>query len=505
MPSSHASTAVLPAPSNPRRLALQTVSADVAHLLYATGFCVAVLAAFIAVTPDMRHWFVAPVLICGVLIGADAIGLLTGTRDIFDPIGIIGLLGLHFFFLAPLLHVYWGYWIDDVKGPPDWRVWLGLMAVLNATGLLLYRWARTETRRRTRPAPVPQRRWGICRARFGLFLGCLLVVTPMLQLWIYSMYGGVAGYIDMASEGPEAFRNMGVLFLVSESFPTLALIGFAIYGADSRRARSLLVVLGVMLLFFVLRFFFGGLRGSRSTIVWSMFCAAGVMHLWLRALPRRVLLAGIAFLIVFMYFYGLYKGSGRAVIDILQGRAVITELEEKTSRPIESTLLGDLARSDVQALLLYRSVTPSDAEFAWGRTYLGAAALLVPRFVWPDRLAGKIEVGTDFQYGSGSYALGRFESLRVYGLAGEALINFGPLAVPLSYVALGWLVRRVRRFASELHEKDTRVLLLPLLVSLCVTMVVSDADNLLFLAAQNGMMPFLLLLSGRRTVVVTRP
>jgi hypothetical protein len=63
----------------------------------------------------------------------------------------------------------------------------------------------------------------------------------------------------------------------------------------------------------------------------------------------------------------------------------------------------------------------------------------------------------------------------------------------------------VRLFASELHEKDTRVLLLPLLVSLCVTMVVSDTDNLLFLVAQNGMMPFLLLLSGRRMVVVSRP
>jgi hypothetical protein len=94
--------------------------------------------------------------------------------------------------------------------------------------------------------------------------------------------------------------------------------------------------------------------------------------------------------------------------------------------------------------------------------------------------------------------------LRVYGLAGEALINFGPLAVPASYVVLGWLVRRVRRFAYELPDKDTRVLLLPLLVNLCVAMVVSDADNLLFFIAQNGMMPLLLLVSGRRLAVVTR-
>src|SRR4030095_12298034 len=173
----------------------------------------------------------------------------------------------------------------------------------NAAGLLLYRWARAETRRPTRPAPIPQRRWGICRVRFGLFLAFLLVITVILQLWIYSMYGGITGYISAASEGRDAFRNIGVVFVVSESFPMLALIGFAVYGADSRRARSLLVVISVMLLFLALKFFFGGLRGSRSTIVWSMFWAAGVMHLWLRALPQRGVLSGIGGPLALLYFF----------------------------------------------------------------------------------------------------------------------------------------------------------------------------------------------------------
>src|SRR6185369_2098228 len=146
MPLSHASRAALPLARSPRRLAFPTVSAEVADLLYAAGFCAAVLVFFTAVAPDMRHWFLVPVFICGVLIGSDAMGLVTGTRDIFDPVGMIGLPGLHFFFLAPLLHIYWGYWIDDVNGPPDWRVWLGLMALLNAVGLLFYRWVRTEPR-----------------------------------------------------------------------------------------------------------------------------------------------------------------------------------------------------------------------------------------------------------------------------------------------------------------------------------------------------------------------
>jgi hypothetical protein len=340
----------------------------------------------------------------------------------------------------------------------------------------------------------------VSRAKFAVVLILLLGLTLALQLWVYSVYGGISGYVDVASEGWHSFDNMGALFVVSESFPMLALIGFAVFASDSRRARSVFVIAIVMLVFLALRIFFGGLRGSRSTIVWSMFWATGVVHLWLRPIPRRMLLAGVALLIVFMYFYGLYKGSGRGAFDIVQGRAVITELEAKTRRPIEMTLLGDLGRSDVQAFLLYRSVTSSDARFAWGRTYLGSAALLVPRVVWPDRPPHKIEIGTDFQFGPGSYALGSLESLRVYGLGGEAMMNFGPLAVPLSFVVLGLLVRWLRRFAIRLHPKDTRVLVLPLLVNLCVTVVVGDLDNILFFLVQNMAMPMALIMMTRRRV-----
>lgn len=123
-------------------------------LLISLSFCTLTVCGFLIASAPMAHWFVVPVWLCGVLIGRDAVDWFRGRVSLFDPAGIIGLIGVHFLFLAPLLHVAWDSWMLYVEPPPDWRPWLGGMAVVNAAGLLLYRAAR-EKGRRTRPAPRP--------------------------------------------------------------------------------------------------------------------------------------------------------------------------------------------------------------------------------------------------------------------------------------------------------------------------------------------------------------
>ena len=94
------------------------------------------------------HWFLLPLTICGILIGVDAARWCTGEVETFDPVGLIGLFGVYFFFVAPLLHLYWGHWIDEVAPPPDWRFWLARWPPSMRLG-----WWRTVLRWRTwRPA-----------------------------------------------------------------------------------------------------------------------------------------------------------------------------------------------------------------------------------------------------------------------------------------------------------------------------------------------------------------
>ena len=114
----------------------------VASVLVSYYVCIWIVIGFVVASHQLLHWFVIPVLFCGILIVIDAVDWFRGQLDIFDPVGIIGLIGFHFFFLAPLIHVYWDYWMRLVIPPPNWRDWLGGMAFLNFLGLLAYRVSR---------------------------------------------------------------------------------------------------------------------------------------------------------------------------------------------------------------------------------------------------------------------------------------------------------------------------------------------------------------------------
>lgn len=463
--------------------------------LIATCICIFVLIGFIAVSDQFLHWFVIPVLVCGILISSDAVDWFRGQLDIFDPVGILGLLGFHFFFLAPLLHVYWDYWMSLVTAPSDWRDWLGTMAFLNILGLIVYRLSRNFWFR-DQQKPVYQTIWQLDSQRFLPIVILALVVTAGLQVWVYARFGGIFGYIQAYTERhvSESFQGFGWVFMISESFPILVLMLFVIYGSRNRNYKSWIVITIVLLFFLIVKFLFGGLRGSRSNTVWGLFWAIGMIHFWIRPVSKKFIIIGCIFLVTFLYFYGFYKDSGLDGLAALQSAEARVELTQQTGRGLETALLGDLARSDVQAFLLYRLSTPNNYEYALGRTYAGGLSVLIPRSIWPDRPLTKIKEGTEAQYGRGSFVPGRWQSSRVYGLTGEAMLNFSPVAVPFVFLILGITVGYVRRLMINLNAADIRLLLLPFLINFCFILLASDSDNIVFFLVKNGAVPFLVLM-----------
>jgi hypothetical protein len=170
-------------------------------------------------------------------------------------------------------------------------------------------------------------------------------------------------------------------------------------------------------------------------------------------------------------------------------------------RTFEGLVLGDLARADVHAFLLYRlSRADRDYAYAWGRTYLGTAALLVPRWIWPDRPPTKVREGTEAQFGVGSYDPDRWASSKVYGLAGEAMLNFGPLAVAIAYLVFGAIVGRLQRFHARLRHGDPRRLVYPFALNLCFSALLGDSDNLLFMFVKDGLVPLSVVWFATRAV-----
>ena len=397
-------------------------AADTRSLQLSVVFCLFTLTGFLLASEKVAHWFVIPVFVCGVIIGVDAFDWFRGRVGMFDPAGIIGLLGVHFFFLAPLLHVVWDVWLPYVVPPRDWRDWLGGMASINAVGLLMYRYAR-ERASMLGPRSTTRAFWQVDRRRLLLAAICGMLLSGALQCWVYARSGGVLGFVEAYSDSigkadsEHSLKGWGWIFVVSESFPVLAMILFAVWSSRSVAARSWLMIVAVLFGYFLLRIFFGGLLGSRSNTVFALFWAAGIVHFWIRPITRGFVFAGLGFLVLFMHLYGFYKALGAEALAAFEEGSLN---ETNNPRSFQGMLLGDLGRADVHAFLLHRLWKPdSDYQYAWGRTYLGSIALLVPASIWPDRPPIKTKEGTDAEFGAGTYDEGQWIRRTFTGLPGR--------------------------------------------------------------------------------------
>ena len=451
---------------------------------------VATVAGFSFASNRLAHWFIIPISLCGILMGTDAVDWFRGRLDLYDPQGLIGILGFHFFFIAPLLHVLWDFYMHEVSPPPDWRDWLGYMGVLNVIGIACYRLGRKVFEGRTVPA---ERVWEINKTRFRMFLPVCLFVSVAMQIWVYAKMGGISGYIDARMNDPNAFLGLGWVFMISESAPILA--AFFMIVEMQRRKVSWVLVGFVLFVLFAMQMLFGGLRGSRSETVMMLFWVVGCIHFLVRPFPRKLVYLGCVFLFAFMYLYGFYKDMGANATDAYSNSDSREQAEQKTGRTSAAMVLGDFGRADVQSFILYRLLNDSsDFTYAHGRTYLGAVSILLPESIIGDRPDTKVKEGTEIELGSGAYVPGVLWSSRVYGLAGEAMLNFGPLAVPFAYALLGLLVGWFRSGVRSLLPGDARFLLVPFGVYLCVTGLSGDSDNIIFGLVKDGFLPLLVVL-----------
>ena len=329
------------------------------------------------------------------------------------------------------------------------------------------------------------------------------MVSGAAQAWVYATQGGISGYVESFTQsigrpGESALGGLGLVFMVSEAFPIVAMIAFAVWARWTGRGRGWITLVLVLTAYFVLKMLFGGLRGSRMNTIYGLVWAVAIIHLWLRPLSKKFIFAGLAFLLVFMYVYGFYKDLGSEV-SLVSDPGAMGEYGAELHRTFTGMVLGDLARADIQAFILYRLWDhDEDQQYGWGRTYLGSLALLIPRQIWPNRPLTKVFEGTELLWGRGSYDEDDWVSTYVYGLAGETMLNFGPAAVPFAYLLFGLVVGRLQRFLGRLRPGDARLLLYPFLLILCMSALVLDSEILLFLSFKDGLVAAVVVLLGVR-------
>ncbi len=457
---------------------------------------------FFTIAPNTIHWFIIPVAICGLLIIPDMLKWFKGSYDTFDPKGLFGLLGFYLFFLSPLLWVATNAQMLYVPNPPDWRPWLGGMAAINVFGLIAYHVGHNHGFRiRKRGNEF----WRLSWLKFWIVLPLFLVITLLTWIYFLSSMGGIGEIIITQSQflKKEAFMNKGWIIAIGRSFPMLIFLTIVLQGLRRKKKRSPLAIAVLLLAFFILQFLFDGLRGSRSSVICSLFIAAGIIHYFWRPLSQKIVLIGFIPVLIFAFFYGFYKSAGIEVLDLCWRKVTVQDMMAATGRTVQSFLLGDLSRVDIQAFLLYRLFEyQNEYDLQWGATYVGDVAILIPRVLWPNRPPTKVKAGTELMYGKGSYVPGGFQSTRVYGLAGEAMLNFHIFGVPLAFFIWGFLMGRYRRWLMSLKPKDLRFVLAPLFSLLIFTAPMGDLDGIIAAFFFHGfVLTIVLILVARRKVL----
>ncbi len=451
---------------------------------------VSITLGLMTVTPKMVHWFVLPAMLCGLLMGADVVRWLRGSIDPFDPKGLIGFITFFGFFIAPMLHVYWQIYTVDFTGDP--RHWLGIIASFNALGLVLYKMTQRWSFKHTEPVRTV---WEIVPIRLLPVLGVITVVAASAQFYFYfvvlrrmvRLAGGQAEYL--------AVKGYGWLLMLGDPLLILLLTGFITWTVTPRRNRNWVVIAIVLAFAAVGQFIWVGLRGSRSAIVVGVFWAVGLVHYYWRRLRPLSLVLGFICLVGFLYLYGFYKSAGWRAVEAIEAGESLERLERLTGRSIHSVLLGDLARADVQARIAYGVVEGhNNYQFRYGRTYLAALSKLIPFTIWEALGAlsfkddwGKGKAFVDLTEGKGWYHPVYHPCSRVFGLSGEAMLNFGLPGIPIAWFIFGLMVGWLRRKRETLTRDDTRWPLMLFLSFVAMMATVSDTDNIVFATFRGGL------------------
>lgn len=451
---------------------------------YALSFIIACALAliFMILSPSVVHWFLIPLIACGVLSGIDVVQCIRGRLDLFDPKAVIGFLSFYGCFVTPILHVVWDrYGVNnDLLLWGDWRSWLGTMAALNAASFLVYRTFHNYAYNYTSKCTT---RWKIDKGRFHFFFFLALACSVAGVYAFFSRLDGISGMVKSFEENLQAYTGKGWLLVFAWPLSVLCFIILIYLWTNRELHRRRPASIGIVLVcaFGLTQFILMGWYGSRSATIWAMFWMAGIVHYRIDRLPRKVVAAGLVFLISFMYFYGFYKEQGRAGFGVIETPSAW--MQPTGYRDIKLLLLDDLARADVNAYIIYNLVKfPKDYDYRWGLTYVGAPSFLVPRSLWPNRPNFKVDAGTEATLGKSS----SYDSMRVYGLTGEALLNFGPWGVLPAYAIYGACLGWYRRKLTTWDAADARTFLAPLVTILFATAFIADSDNVLFLFVVDG-------------------
>jgi hypothetical protein len=382
-----------------------------------------------------------------------------------------------FFYLGPVYQISWDFWPS--LNSPDMRYWVMVWGWVNLLGCLFMLFSYKFTSE----IKLKEVSCQIDRKRLLITFFILSAICVFSQIIVMIKFGGLSGVIDAyemrLSEGVQAYNpyaGFGFLFTFSESFPNILAIFIVYWFKDNQKFKKFFWFGVFIVLLFSINMLFGGLRGSRSTTVWSLFWAVFLYSSVIKKIPLKVMVLGGFLLWSFMSVYSLFKFGG---VDGLKG---IFDSEIKAqifeSRYIEDgdklVLARDANRSDVQGYVL-KSIFNGEIEYSYGRSLVAGAISFVPSFIISNKPDTFVLEKTEIFWGEWYYSNDTYTTL-LTGLFGEFLVNFGPVFGVMYFVLYGCFLGFLSNVYKSIKGNDWRIYLLPVFVLLIIQLLMSDSN-----------------------------
>lgn len=458
------------------------------NYLLSTLVAVIVAIGFAIACRQCQHWCLIPLMLCGILAGADIVAWLRKEFDIFDPkVLVAGLLYLNCF-IAPLLHLT--YDIYGVKfHTPDWPTYFGYMALFNAAGIMSFKLGHKMFFKMSHPV---KSFWQIEPARFIAILMPIIFISLIANVSLFLFFGGIVR--RQIVTGFEYAAHLSWILMLADPIALLTAIAiiYWIYMGRTDKPSSFLIVLCILLFVMGAAIFLLGQRGGRLQIIAPLFIVAAIIHYRLRPIPTKLVLLSVCMLFVFIYLYDFYKKLGPRGVEVFYSKeARVSMAYERRVSPVTS-LLGDFARADIQAFMLYRlRAGRGQFQHQLGRTYAIAAATVIPRAIWKTKPRPKLIAGSEI-LGYGGFV----RSTRQYGLAGEAMLNFGYYGIVPAFLIFGCFLGWFRKKIAVMEPSDARFFIIPILLFLSMSVINIDSDNLMFHLLRMLVLPFVVVFLG---------
>lgn len=472
----------------PKRTSLTSKRASLSLPSFFFGLLIASMCSILLglIFPELTPHLLIIVSFSGALASADFIDVVRRQRDFFSPRSLVSLIMVIAVYVSPVVHISLEAYPKNITLPDDMVEAFTELATLHLIGLSLYffilRIFPTDTTienvkqtNATESAPYINslRRWTtvLGLVSLGVFAYTVMYVGGP-QSWFL-------GQIDRSARGVLS----GAVLSFAEAFPVLFFIAYSLYLKSSSlsptQIRTRIVIAIVLLL--AITFLTSGLRGSRANIVWPTLSALAMIHLLFFRIRLRVLVIIALIGATYAGAYDIYKKTGPEGLEQLQSGSVdsLNDYVGYGFGPAQ-LLLGDFSRTGVQTVLLDRWNSGSFRPYL-GVTYVGDTIEFIPGAERVEALPSKSVAGTEVLYGEGSSITRTRLSTRIYGLPGEALINFGPLGGILIFFPYAVIVSLIER-AYKRAEAGVAIgpaIFVPLLLPATVLTFLSDLDNVL--------------------------